>query len=158
MARRKLLLTITASGTARSHVPMLQSHLRRAHALCRSKLMELSVVLAGDNLMSDLHKQFMNIEGPTDVLTFPLDADSKGRPISGEVFVCVPEARRQSRRLGTNVNDEVLLYALHGLLHLSGWDDRTAAQYRRMHRKEDTILKQLGIGPVFSIVSRKGKR
>ncbi len=43
----------------------------------------------------------------------------------------------------------MLLYAVHGLLHLCGYDDRTPAGFRRMHRKEDDLLARLGVGPVF---------
>ena len=113
-------------------------------------LTEFSVVLVGDQRMSNLHLRFMNIAGPTDVLTFPIDEDSRGRPTAGEVYVCVPEAHRQSHALATPLRSELLLYALHGLLHLSGFDDRTESQYRRMHRTEDDILSRLGIGRVFA--------
>jgi len=100
--------------------------------------------------MSELHEQFMSIAGPTDVLTFPLDVDARGRPVSGEVVVCLPEARRQARNRKVPVEQELLLYALHGLLHLCGYDDRTGRAYRAMHRTEDQILTRLGVGPVFS--------
>jgi rRNA maturation RNase YbeY len=91
----------------------------------------------------------MNDPSVTDVLTFPIDVDDRGRPISGEVYVCVHEARRSARRHGTRAADEVLLYALHGMLHLCGFDDRTPAGFKRMHRTEDRILTRIGVGAVF---------
>lgn len=100
--------------------------------------------------MAELHEQFLGIAGPTDVLTFPLEVDRRGRPLAGEVVVCVPEARRRSAAEGTGLRQEVLLYALHGLLHLCGFDDRTRSGFAAMHRTEDAILTTLGIGPVFS--------
>ena len=109
----------------------------------------MSLALVGDRMMSKLHLQFMNIAGPTDVLTFPLDSDEHGRVISGEVIVCVPEAKRRVSGTSVKLRDELLLYALHGMLHLCGFDDRTAADFKIMHRKEDQILKQLGVGAVF---------
>ncbi|MGN6726072.1 MAG: rRNA maturation RNAse YbeY, partial [Tepidisphaeraceae bacterium] len=48
------------------------------------------------------------------------------------------------------VAQELLLYALHGVLHLSGYDDRTESDHRRMHRREDQILHRIGIGPLFA--------
>jgi probable rRNA maturation factor len=105
--------------------------------------------LVGDKTMSELHERFMNIPGPTDVLTFPLEHDARGRCVAGEVVVCVPEARRHAKERRTSVRDEVLLYAIHGMLHLSGFDDRTPSDYRTMHRTEDRILTQLGVGAVF---------
>ena len=134
----------------RAHVPFLRKQLRRAHAIVAPPLREFSVALVNDARMSELHQQFMNIAGPTDVLTFELDHDARGRVIAGEVVVCVPEARRQARERGIELRMELLLYALHGLLHLCGFDDRTARGFRTMHRREDDILTALGFGPVFA--------
>lgn len=55
-----------------------------------------------------------------------------------------------ARRLGHPMAHELLLYALHGLLHLSGFDDRTDSEFAAMHAREDEILTRLGVGPVFS--------
>jgi probable rRNA maturation factor len=98
----------------------------------------------------------MNIAGPTDVLTFPLESDSRGRYVVGEVILCVPEARRRAKSEGTLVRNELLLYAVHGLLHLCGFDDTTARGFKRMHHTEDQILNELGIGPVFSQAGPSG--
>jgi probable rRNA maturation factor len=142
-------LTVSAAVGA-AHVPFLRRHVRGAHRFLRPPLRELSVALVGDRTMSELHRRFMNVTGPTDVLTFPLDADKRGRVLSGEVVVCVPEARRQAKEHKTPVERELLLYALHGLLHLCGYDDRTDRSFRLMHRTEDQILTRLGVGPVFA--------
>jgi probable rRNA maturation factor len=130
--------------------PYLRANLAKAHQQVRTQLSELSIALVGDAEMAELHEQFLGIAGPTDVLTFPLDQDDAGHDVAGEVIVCVPEARRQAALNGHPVEQEVLLYALHGILHLSGFDDRTPVGFRKMHRKEDEILQKLGIGPVFS--------
>ena len=142
-------LSVSASAGKR-FVPFLRTHLRGAHAIIKPALSELSVALVGDAKMSALHVQFMNIPGPTDVLTFPLEEDEAGQVTAGEVVVCVPEARRRAKVEGTDERREVLLYALHGLLHLCGYDDRTAADFKAMHEAEDRILTQLGIGAVFA--------
>ncbi len=148
MSRRLLSLTLTAA-TGREHVGYLRRHVRAAHALLAPPLAELSLALVGDRRMAGLHVRFMDIPGPTDVLTFPLDKDTKGRVTAGEVVVCVPEAKRRMGEHGVTLRQELLLYAVHGLLHLCGFDDRTDREYRRMHRKEDEILAKLGVGPVF---------
>jgi len=145
---RPLRLTVTAR-VGPNLAPFLRRHLRSAHQLIRPPLIELSVALVGDAAMSRLHEQFMGIAGPTDVLTFPIDEDERGRIVSGEVVVCVPEARRRARLEGTELRQEVLLYALHGLLHLCGYDDQSPAEFARMHRAEDRILARIGVGAVF---------
>jgi rRNA maturation RNase YbeY len=139
-----------AAPTGRPHVPYLRKHLPHAHRLLKPALRELSLAMVGDRRMAQLHEQFMNISGPTDVLTFELDHDARGRVTAGEVVVCVPHAARQAATAGVSLRDELLLYALHGMLHLCGFDDRTDRDFAAMHQREDDILKRLGIGAVFS--------
>ena len=131
-------------------MPFLRRNLKAAHRILGPALRELSVALVGDPQMSKLHEQFMGADGPTDVLTFPLETGARGQATEGEVVVCVPEARRRRREHRVRLEHELLLYALHGMLHLSGYDDRTHRAYVKMHRTEDEILQRLGIGPVFA--------
>jgi probable rRNA maturation factor len=147
--RKKLDLTITAAN-GREHAPFLRKMLPRAHSLLRSPLRELSLALVGDARMSQLHGRFMDDPSTTDVLTFPLEQNSQAQATSGEIVINFSQAIRQARRRGIAVQNELLLYALHGMLHLMGLDDRTDADYRRMHRREDRILTQLGVGAVFN--------
>ena len=115
--------------------------------------------MVNDRQMSALHDRFMGIDSPTDVLSFPLEFDSRRQPLAGEVVICVSEARRVAKELDIPVQNELLLYAIHGLLHLSGFDDRNNREYNRIHRMEDTILRELGIGAVFtreSLAVRRG--
>ena len=157
MRRVSLVLDISASA-GNVHVVHLRKHLLGAHAILKPPLRELSVALVGDARMSDLHERFLCVSGPTDVLTFPLEADARGRVTAGEVVVCVPEARRQARQGKRRVEHELLLYALHGMLHLCGYNDKTPREFRRMHRAEDMILTKLGVGPVFDHGTGKGAR
>jgi probable rRNA maturation factor len=150
-------LSITAE-TGEPYVRYLRTFLRRAHALEKPALRELSVALVGDKRMAELHERFMGIAGPTDVLTFELEHDGRGRVVSGEVVVCVPHAVRAARQTGVEVKKEVLLYAVHGLLHLCGFDDRTARDFSAMHQREDEILRAIGVGDVFAQRGDRGTR
>jgi rRNA maturation RNase YbeY len=147
--RPALQLVVTAQ-LGRAHVPFLRKNLRWAHALLAPALEDLSLALVNDARMAELHQQFMNIPVPTDVLTFELEHDRRGNVTAGEVVLCVPEARRQANARGIELRLEMLLYALHGMLHLCGFDDRTDRGFRTMHRREDDILTALGFGPVFA--------
>ena len=145
-------MTITAE-TGRAFVPFVRENLVKAHRATKTRgkpLREMSVALVGDRRMSELHEQFMGIRGPTDVLTFPIDENGAGAVLSGEVVVCVPEAKRQAAVRKISPRLEVLLYAVHGMLHLLGYDDRTPGDFRLMHDTEDEILTKLGFGPVFA--------
>jgi probable rRNA maturation factor len=144
-----LQLTIFAAA-ARQCVPALGRGLIDAHRMLRSPLRELSLAVVPGRQMAVLHKKFLHKTGPTDVLTFELEHERRGRAVSGEIVVCSTLAKARARQLGHPLSHELLLYAIHGLLHLSGFDDRTESAFAAMHAKEDEILTRLGIGPVFA--------
>lgn len=144
----RLDLSIRAE-CGRSYLPYLRRMIPRAWAIIGAPTRELSLALVGDTTMSGLHVEFMGIEGTTDVLTFELERDGP-RVSGGEVVICVDEARRQARARKLKPERELLLYAVHGMLHLAGYDDRTATAYQEMHRREDQVLRRLGVGTTFA--------
>jgi probable rRNA maturation factor len=148
-AARAFDVTVTAAA-GKPYAAALRRHLEAACGLAPRPPREISLALVGNTRMATLHEQFLGIPGPTDVLTFELDYDSRGRVTAGEIVVCVPYALKTAKRLGHRPADELLLYAVHGLLHLCGHDDRNDAGFRRMHRLEDQILTKLGVGAVFA--------
>ena len=95
-----------------------------------------------------MHRQYMNCDEVTDVMTFP--ASTPDQPIEADIAVCADVAARQARELGHRTEDELLLYALHGLLHCAGFDDHDPAAYEAMHAEEDRILAAIGVGALFS--------
>lgn len=103
---------------------------------------DVSVAIVGDRTMRRLNAEHHGEPRTTDVLAYPLDPDDEG--IGGEVVVCWPEARRQARRRGLDPLDELLLYVVHGVLHLGGGrdDDPTAA--RRMREQEMAAMARIG--------------
>lgn len=92
---------------------------------------EIHVLLISDERMSSLHRRFLNQAGPTDVITFD----------HGEIFISVPTAQRQARDFGTSLVRELQLYIVHGLLHLRGFDDRSAGEKRSMRAAEARVLR-----------------
>ena len=133
-----------------AHADFLDAHLRRAWAMLDRPPPTLSLAVVDADTMSNLHARFLNVHGPTDVLTFELDRGPDGRVTEGEIVVCLDVAAAQAAARGHAVEHELLLYAVHGLLHLSGYDDLTDAGYAAMHAREDEILKTLGVGAVFT--------
>ena len=113
---------------------------------------QLSVAVVGPAAMARLHERFMDLSGPTDVLTFDLDSDCSRGHLDSEIVLCADVAQRSAGNRGATLaacRAELALYLVHGILHLSGYDDHTTADYRRMHAREDELLTQLGFGPVF---------
>jgi probable rRNA maturation factor len=93
-------------------------------------LAEVHVLLVSDRRIAQLHRRFMQILGPTDVITFQ----------HGEIFISVETARQQAGRQRTSLGYELQLYLLHGLLHLRGLDDRDSAGRARMQRLQERIM------------------
>ena len=98
----------------------------------------LSIALVDDERMRQLHRDYMGIDEPTDVLAFPLDESC------GEVVISTDTARVNAAERDAPPELEVLLYAIHGLLHLLGHDDHAAADRTRMQAEERRILGALG--------------
>jgi probable rRNA maturation factor len=91
---------------------------------------ELNVILVSDRRIAELHHRFLHLRGPTDVITFQ----------HGEIFVSAETARKQARRWGTSLEHELRLYIAHGLLHLHGFDDKTAAAAAEMARVQERLV------------------
>jgi probable rRNA maturation factor len=112
----------------------------------------LSIAVVGATAMATLHRRYLGRPGPTDVLSFDLDTDRHRAYIEGEVVVCADVARRRAVRCGHSLQAaraELALYVVHGILHLSGYDDQTPAGCQRMHAREDELLSEFGLGAVF---------
>ncbi len=83
---------------------------------------EVAVVLAGDHLLRRLNRQFRGKDRPTDVLSFPGEGGEEGL---GDVVISVPTAERNARRQGHRLPRELDILALHGFLHVLGYDHET---------------------------------
>jgi len=135
--------------------PKVAAGLRRAiRAVLRRHTVvsaRISVALVDDTVMARLNRDHLGHDGPTDVLSFDLRDEGDGKTaIDGEIVVSLDTAARQARQRGHTVEAELALYAVHGTLHLLGYDDRRKADAKRMHDMEDEILSSIGWGPIFA--------
>lgn len=89
------------------------------------------VWLIADRRMALLHRKFLGLSRPTDVLTFQ----------HGEIFISAETARRHARAFGNSLMRELKLYIVHGLLHLHGLNDQTPAEARAMKTTQEKILR-----------------
>jgi probable rRNA maturation factor len=114
---------------------------------------ELGIHLVGARAMTRLNEAYLGHGGSTDVITF--DYGEPGQPgrRHGEIFVCLEEAVAQARRFRTTWQSELVRYVAHGLLHLSGYDDRRAPARRRMKREEDRLVRELRKRFEFRVLS-----
>ncbi len=115
----------------------------------------LDIAVVNGPTMRRLHAEFLDDDSLTDVLSFDLRETRQPGRIDGQIIVCAPVARQSARERGGRFTDELLLYVVHGCLHLAGYDDRTAAATAAMHAREDELLTRLGIGPVFQVAPKR---
>lgn len=105
----------------------------RTLAAFPSRRLTLHLVLVGDAQIARLNRQFHATAGPTDILTFDYGAEA-------ELIISVETAWRHARRYRSAFRRELALYVIHGILHLSGYDDRTPRQRARMRVAERRLL------------------
>lgn len=102
---------------------------------------ELHLVFIDEATMAELNETHMGVEGPTDVLAFPLDEPSAaavgGPVLLGDVVVCVPVAARNAP---DRVDDELALLVVHGVLHVLGHDHVDDDETRLMREREQALL------------------
>jgi probable rRNA maturation factor len=103
--------------------------------------LELSIVFVGDGELARMHAEWLDDPTPTDVITFDLGDDAGGP--AGELYVSTERARAVARRRGTDVVGEHLLYVVHGVLHLCGYDDGDSRGRARMRRAERAVMREL---------------
>lgn len=108
----------------------------------------ISVAVVDDETISGVHEEFMNDPSTTDVISFDLTDDGDPAP-TFEMVVNADMAARMADEMGHSAEEELLLYVLHGLLHNLGFDDLTEEDFLIMHKEEDDILEQLGLGRLF---------
>lgn len=108
---------------------------------------ELSILFVEEDAMSELHKEWMDLEGPTDVMSFPMDELREGREgerapegLLGDIVVCPTVAAAQARIAGHSIDDEMLLLVTHGILHLLGYDHAEPAEEKVMFALQRKLL------------------
>lgn len=98
---------------------------------------ELSVAFVDDAAIARVHADFMDDPSPTDVITFPANADMDS---AGEILISVDQARARADEHGLSFSQELALYLIHGWLHLAGYDDRCDEDRARMREAEQAAL------------------
>jgi len=109
---------------------------------------ELSVVLTGDARMQELNRDYLGVDAPTDVLSFPAsetDPETEARYL-GDIVVSVPYAAKSARKAGHALESELQLLVVHGVLHLLGHDHIRSKEKARMWKAQNEILAHLGLG------------
>ena len=109
------------------------------------KRAEISIAVVDDPTIHELNVQYLKHDYPTDVLSFVLQREEDY--VDGELIVSADTAAAQSIRYGWQAADELLLYVIHGALHLVGYQDGSETEVAEMRTREDYFLAQHGLEP-----------
>ncbi len=111
---------------------------------------DLTIVLTDDARLQQLNRDYLGIDAPTDVLSFPAaetDPDS-GSSYLGDILISMPRAREQARLAGHGIEQETQLLIVHGVLHLLGYDHARPGEKRKMWEAQAQILEELGLSGI----------
>jgi len=115
------------------------------HLDCRNQ--EVSILLTGNKYIRRLNQEFRSIDQPTDVLSFPQNADEDPcipeEVILGDIAVSLDIAKAQAKEHGLDFKEEVILLLIHGILHLLGYDHEISEQEEKQMRNKTRELFKL---------------
>ena len=124
--------TIALRHLAERALPICLQHVGNSDAPLR-QLDMVEISLVSDRVISGLHRRFMNVPGPTDVITFA----------HGEIVISVPMAARQAAQFDQDLHRELSRYIIHGLLHLNGHEDAAQPEAELMWGVQEEIVNSL---------------
>ena len=116
---------------------------------------EIGIRVTTDAAIHQINRDHLGHDYPTDVISFPYAAN---RPhIEGELVVSVDTAAERANELGWSVDHELLLYVVHGTLHITGMDDHEPQDRLAMRRAEREVMLELGVGDIDQYAADSAK-
>ena len=146
-SQRTAALELLLGKTVRMKLEGLYTPLRKiiteilsSHKIRRC---EISLTFVGENKIKSLNRKYLGRSGITDVISFNLsdgnriDSDS---PLVGDIYICPARARKQAEDLGLPLEEELIRLAVHGVLHLLGYDHENQRDARRMFELQEEAV------------------
>jgi len=111
---------------------------------------DLTIVLTDDAQLHELNRDYLGVDAPTDVLSFPADEEDpeSGVRYLGDILISIPRARQQAEAAGHPLEAEVQLLVVHGTLHLLGHDHAKVREKARMWKAQAEVMSKLGLGHI----------
>jgi probable rRNA maturation factor len=111
---------------------------------------DLTIVLTDDAQLHELNRDYLGVDAPTDVLSFPADEEDPETGIRylGDILVSIPRAKQQAEEAGHPLEAEAQLLVVHGTLHLLGHDHAEADEKARMWQAQAEVMSKLGLGHI----------
>jgi len=111
---------------------------------------DMTIVLTDDSQLHELNREYLDVDAPTDVLSFPADEEDPetGIPYLGDILISIPRAMQQAQAAGHPVEVEVQLLVVHGTLHLLGHDHAEVEEKARMWKAQSEVMSKLGLAHI----------
>lgn len=110
---------------------------------------EFNIIIVDNDKIQELNKNYRNIDRVTDVISFALEDDDTfnldNYRVLGDIYICLERARKQALEYGHSFKRELSFLAVHGLLHLLGYDHMTKEDEEVMFKKQEEVLSRYGI-------------
>lgn len=102
---------------------------------------EVAITFVSNEHIREINREFRHLDKPTDVLSFPLEEEDA----LGDIIISIPRAKEQAQEYGHSFAREMGFLAVHGFLHLLGYDHETAQEEKEMFAKQEQILQEFGL-------------
>jgi len=111
---------------------------------------DLTIVLSDDARLHELNREYLGVDAPTDVLSFPSDETDPetDAPYLGDIILSIPRAAQQAETAGHRMEEEAQLLVVHGALHLMGHDHAQPEEKARMWQAQAEVMVRLGLSHV----------
>jgi probable rRNA maturation factor len=133
---------INLQNIKKIQIKRIRQYVRKIFSFLNTPYKRISLVFCDNSLIESLNKRFFKKVYPTDVLSFPLK-DDFDKDYLGEIVVSVEEAVGNANRYRKSWENELILYVIHGILHLLGDDDKNVKKRKVMRQREKKIMKHL---------------
>jgi probable rRNA maturation factor len=149
----ELNVEITLTPDEQHAINWVEAALNRAAEVEELPPVEVSVTIVDNERIHQLNKEYRDVDRPTDVLSFPLWEpdeewvidEEEERVALGDIVISLPKAKEQAEAYGHSLNREVGFLAVHGFLHLLGYDHETKEEEKEMFAKQEEILSLVGL-------------
>lgn len=132
----KVIFTLTGKNLTREWIRNTANH---EHAIAG----DINIIFCDDQYLRKLNRRYLFRNTLTDVISFSLNEDES--VISGDIFISIPRVKENAKIFGQAFRTELNRVMIHGVLHLLGYKDDTAAEKSAMQRKENFYLKKLEV-------------
>lgn len=131
-------MKINIFNQTQDNIKQYQKTLKKVFKRLKDK-QNINIILIDDETIKGLNNQFRNIDKPTDVLSFINDEDINS---NGDIFISLTTMKRQALEYGHSEEREISFLAVHGYLHLKGYDHETSDEEQTMNLLTEEILKK----------------